>query len=256
MSTSVVTGDADVAAVAALFADRSRSRVLMALVDGRSLPASVLAAEAGVSPQAMSAHLAKLLAEGLITVERSGRHRFYALAGARVATAIEALAAIAPTRPVTSLREGTRAQRLRAARTCYDHLAGALGVAITQALADHGALIAIDGQAATERRALDRLSAPVREHPYALGPHAETVLNRLGVGLTALRDARRPLLSFCLDWTEQRHHLAGALGAALNDAYLDNGWIIRGQRSREIRLTGAGAAALRERLRLEIEPTA
>lgn len=102
----------------------------MALGDGRRLPASVLAAEAGVSAAAMSAHLNKLRAEHLITVEASGRHRFYSLSGPGVAETIEALAAIAPSQPVTSLRQGTRAQRLRTARTCYDHLAGALGVAV------------------------------------------------------------------------------------------------------------------------------
>ncbi|GAA5187759.1 metalloregulator ArsR/SmtB family transcription factor [Rugosimonospora acidiphila] len=252
-------GDADIARVAALFADRSRARVLMALADGRRLPASVLAAEAGVSAAAMSAHLNKLRAEHLITVERSGRHRYYALAGPKVAATLEALAAIAPAQPVTSLRQGTRAQRLREARTCYDHLAGALGVAVTQALIDRGALVATDGVADTSRRSGDALSAPLRAHPYRLGPAAAPVLAELGVDLPALlpaaSDARRPVLRFCLDWTEQRHHLAGGLGAALAVALFDAGWIARRGAPREVEVTAAGAAGIAGALGIHSEPT-
>jgi DNA-binding transcriptional ArsR family regulator len=240
-------GDADIARVAALFADGSRASVLMALADGRALPASVLAAEAGVSPAATSAHLKKLLAERLLTVERSGRHRYYALAGPQVAAALEALAAIAPTKPVTSLRQGTRAQRLRYARTCYDHLAGRLGVAVTAALVDRGALVATDGDRRTVRRPGDRLSAPLTSHPYRLGPHAGTVLAGLGVDLTAISGTpgtARPLLRFCLDWTEQRHHLAGRLGAAVATAFLDAGWVVSRPRTRDLRVTDTGVSAL------------
>jgi len=240
-------GDADIARVAALFADGSRASVLMALADGRALPASVLAAEAGVSPAATSAHLKKLRAERLVTVERSGRHRYYSLAGPQVAAALEALAAIAPTKPVTSLRQGTRAQRMRFARTCYDHLAGRLGVAVTEALVDKGALVATDGDR-TARRAGDRLSAPVASHPYRLGPAAGAVLAGLGVDLAALPGTGRPLLRFCLDWTEQRHHLAGRLGAAVATALLDAGWVARRPRTRDLRLTEAGAAAIADTL--------
>ncbi|HEY2674110.1 MAG TPA: helix-turn-helix transcriptional regulator [Rugosimonospora sp.] len=255
MSTGTATartpgGDADIARVAALFADRSRARVLMALGDGRRLPASVLAAEAGVSAAAMSAHLNKLRAEHLVTVEQSGRHRYYSLAGPKVAATLEALAAIAPAQPVTSLRQGTRAQRLRYARTCYDHLAGSLGVVVTQALIDKDVLVATDGTRDTARRPGDRLSAPVRHHPYRLGSAAGEVLGGLGVDLPALlpgtSGSTRPVLRFCLDWTEQRHHLAGALGAALTTALLDAGWIARRRGPREIEVTPAGAAGIEE----------
>ncbi|MFC4947818.1 ArsR/SmtB family transcription factor [Pseudonocardia sp. GCM10023141] len=133
-------GDADVAAIATLFADRSRARILMALADGRSLPAGVLAAEAGPSAPATSAHLAKVRTGGLIDVEPSGRHRYHRLSGAGVTAAIEALAALAPTEPVRSLRRHTGAAALRRARSCYDHLTGGLGVDLTAALPEHGAL--------------------------------------------------------------------------------------------------------------------
>lgn len=249
-------GDADVAPVASLFADTSRVRVLMALADGRALPASLLAAEAGLSPQGVSAHLAKLRAAGLVDVEKSGRNRYYRLSGPAVADVLEAMARLAPARPVRSLREGTRAQALRAARTCYDHLAGRLGTAVTAGLLDSGALATTDGDATTGRRTGDRLSAPLTDHPYELGPRAAVVFGSLGVDLPALRAdrSRRPLLRFCLDWTEQRHHLAGRLGAALTTALLDAGWLTRAHRpQRAVRLTDPGRAELSTRLGLDLD---
>jgi DNA-binding transcriptional ArsR family regulator len=121
-------GDADIAAVARLFADPARCAVLLALDDGRALPASVLAEEAGVSRSTASSHLTKLTEAGLLSVETHGRHRYYRLAGPQVGELIEQLVQLAPARPVRSLREGTKAARLRSARTCYDHFAGRLGV--------------------------------------------------------------------------------------------------------------------------------
>lgn len=250
-------GDADIARVAGMFADPSRARVLMALADGRSLPASVLAAEAGISAQAASAHLNKLLAQGLLSVERSGRHRYYSLAGPAVSAALESLATLAPVRPVTSLRQGTRASRLRRARMCYDHLAGALGVAVTEGLIRRRALVITDGRTDTARRPEDALSAPVACAPYLLGPDAEPTLRSLGVRLADVQQSpsRRPLLRFCVDWTEQRHHLSGALGAAVAAACLEAGWVTRRPGARDVTLTEPGAAALAATLDLEL-PTA
>ncbi|MBB5158243.1 ArsR/SmtB family transcription factor [Saccharopolyspora phatthalungensis] len=241
-----VQGDSDIAPVAALFAEPGRANVLQALADGRALPASVLAGEAGLSASAASAHLAKLRDGGLIEVERSGRHRYYRIADNRVAAVLEALAAIAPARPVRSLRQGTRAAAVREARSCYDHLAGRLGVAVTAALLDHGALAAADGIPDTRRRPGDGLSVQLSEHPYRLGPHAEPVFAALGVDLDAVRTgpSRRPLLRFCVDWSEQRHHLAGRLGAALLSALLDSGWLARKPQQRALKLTDTGADGL------------
>jgi DNA-binding transcriptional ArsR family regulator len=235
-------GDADIARTAALFADPARVRVLLALADGRALAASVLAAEARLSAPGVSAHLAKLRDAGLVVAEKSGRHRFYRLAGPDTAELMETLARFSPSQPVSSLREGTRAEALRTARTCYDHLAGRLGVAVTSALLDRGAL---SGAPDTRRRPGDRISAPLREHPYTLGPAAEAVFGELGVDLDAVAAGRRPLLKFCLDWSEQRHHLAGALGAAVATRFVDAGWVRRrGQAHRALRLTPEGARAL------------
>jgi DNA-binding transcriptional ArsR family regulator len=252
-------GDVDIAAVAGLFADHTRAQVLMALSDGRALPASVLAAEAGVTPQAASTQLARLQAAGLLAVEQSGRHRYYRLATGQVATVLEAMAQLAPMQPVRSLRQSTRAAALRSARTCYDHLAGRLGVRITQALIDTGALVPADGISDTRRRPGDQLSSPLPDHPYTLGPAATEVFARLGITAEQLTDAwqsRRPLLRFCLDWSEQRHHLAGGLGAHVLAALVDAGWITRTSGQRAVRLTPAGQEALRRWLGIDhLAPT-
>ena len=248
-------GDVDIAAVAALFADRTRARVLVALSDGRALPASVLAIEAGVSPQAASAQLSRLQAAGLLAVEQSGRHRYYRLATGQVSAILEALAQLAPAQPVRSLRQSTRAAALRSARACYDHLAGKLGVELTQALIDHRALTPTDGITDTRRRSGDRLSSQLAEHPWVLGPAAAEVFAGLGVPpdrLAVARPSRRPLLRFCLDWSEQRHHLAGQLGADVLAALLDAGWVTRAQGQRSVQLTPGGRQALSARLGLDL----
>jgi DNA-binding transcriptional ArsR family regulator len=241
------SGDADIAAVASLFADPTRARMLQALADGRSLPASMLAGEAGVSPQAASAQLHRLQAAGLIVGEKSGRHRYYRLASDQVADILEALAGAAPAEPIRSLRQHTRAAAMRRARTCYDHLAGRLGCDVTQALLDRGALARLDAVTTTTRRPVDRLSAPVPVHPYQVGDHAVAVFAALGVAADALRPAppgRRPLLRFCVDWSEQRHHLGGGLGATLLAAFDASGWITRRPADRAVTLTDTGSRAL------------
>lgn len=247
-------GDADISSVASLFADPIRARVLMALADGRSLPASVLAGEAGVTPQAASAQLLRLTRGGLIAGEKSGRHRYYRLASDQVASILEALASAAPTMPIRSLRQDTRAAALRRARTCYDHLAGRLGCDLTQALLDHGALQASDGCDTTRRRAHDPLSAPLPHHPYQLGAHADTVLERLGVNSDHLARPsanRRPLLRFCLDWSEQRHHLSGRLGATILTTLEEARWITRRHGDRAVTLTDHGRQQLSDTLDLD-----
>lgn len=250
--TTSTQGDIDIAAVASLFADRTRAKVLGALIDGRSLPATVLAAEAGVSAQAASSQLAHLVEAGLLEVERTGRNRYYRLATGHVAAVFEALAPLAPMQPVTSLRQATRANAIREARTCYDHLAGRLGVQITQALISTGALATTDGIPDNRRRAADLVSTQMPEHPYVLGPAAVEVFGDLNIPAQALADSRsrRPLLRFCMDWSEQCHHLAGRLGALLCTAFLDAEWITRAQVHRAIRLTDKGRRELHARLGL------
>ena len=238
-------GDADITIVAGLLSDPARARVLLALADGRALPASTLAAEAGVAPSTASEHLGKLCAAGMLAVEANGRHRYYRIADPRVMTAVEALAEISPRTPVRSLRQGTRANALRHARLCYDHVAGQLGVALMTALIETGALDGGDGARHPEAAPTDRLSAPGHDVGYKLTGRGAALVGDFGVDLAALRARRRPLIRYCLDWTEQRHHLAGGLGAALAGRLFELDWMRHAPpASRVVRLTDAGRAGL------------
>ena len=245
-------GDADIAAVAALIGDRTRSRVLLALGDGRALAASVLAGEAGVSASTISEHLAKLLDAGLLSVESHGRHRYYRLAGPQVARLLESLAQHAPPAPVTSLREGTRASAVRAGRYCYDHLGGRLGVGMMRALLDRGVLAGGDGRHNPARAVSDRLSAPGGDIDYRLTGAGEDWARAFGIDLEALRARRRPLIRYCTDWSEQQHHLAGGLGAAIAEQFVARGWIERARSGRAIRVTEVGREVLPQRLGITI----
>jgi DNA-binding transcriptional ArsR family regulator len=237
-------GDADIAAVGALIGDRARTRILAALGDGRALAASVLAVEAGVAASTASEHLSKLVDGGLLACERHGRHRYYRLAGADVARLLEAMARLAPPAPVTSLREGTRAHALRVARTCYDHLAGQVGTGLMAAMIDAGLIDGGDGVYHPRAARRDRLSAPGRDVDYVLTGRGGDVLAGLGVDLDRAAASRRPFVRYCIDWSEQRHHLAGALGAAVHDRLLGLGWIRRQPRGRAVWLTPEGARGL------------
>jgi DNA-binding transcriptional ArsR family regulator len=174
MRTEQLTqGDADIAPIAALIGDPARARVLTALTDGRALPASRLAAEAGVAPSTVSEHLARLLAAGLVTMRPEGRSRFYRLASPAVAEALEAISRISPPQPIRSLRQGSYARALREARTCYNHLAGRLGVGLLDGLLGQGLLSGGDGRHHPERAGADRLSAPGRDLSYRLTPRRD-----------------------------------------------------------------------------------
>jgi DNA-binding transcriptional ArsR family regulator len=240
-------GDADVARAAALLAEPARAKVLMALADGRALPASLLATEAGVSPQTVSSHLHKLLDGGLLEMEQSGRHRYYKLAGPEVAEAVEAVARISRPQPIRSLRQSTKAAALREARTCYDHLAGRLGVALLEGLVRRDALARTDGGEGAERRTDDPLAQQLPDGPYVLGSAATEVFGALGIDLSAL-PSRRRLLRFCVDWSEQRHHLAGGLGASFAQTLMDRDWVRRRPRQRAVDLTDSGRDALADLL--------
>ncbi len=238
-------GDADVGSVAALIGERARARVLMALLDGRALPASVLAAEAGVAASTASEHLAQLVDAGLLTVKRQGRGRYFRLAGPPVAEALEALARISAPEPIRSLRQGTRAYALRRARTCYNHLAGRLGVAIMSAMVDRDLLVGGDGRHRPDEAAADRLSAPGTDLTYRLTSNGRDTLSALGIDLAALRRST-PTIRYCVDWSEQRHHLAGTLGAALTRRLFDLDWIRHVNQRRAVVLTDAGRQGLNE----------
>jgi DNA-binding transcriptional ArsR family regulator len=235
----------EISEVAALLADPARCRVLLALNDGRALPASVLADEAGVTRATASSHLGKLTEAGLLRVEPQGRHRYYRLAGPQVGELLEKLMEIAPARPVRSLRESTRAGQLRTARTCYDHLAGRLGVEIMAGMIERRYLDGGDGRHHPELGGHDQVRGYGRDVDYALTPAGRRWLDEMGV---VIPERRRTLVRYCVDWSEQRHHLAGLLGRSILDRFLSAGWVRRRDRGRSVRVTPAGAAVLAERL--------
>ncbi|HWF15074.1 MAG TPA: helix-turn-helix domain-containing protein, partial [Acidimicrobiales bacterium] len=192
-------------------------------------------------PSTLSGHLARLVDGALITVETSGRHRYYRLGSPQVAEAVEALARIAPTQPVRSLRQATHVEAVRRARTCYDHLAGRLGVALCEALVAGGILkvdTAPDGPG-------DPVLGAGRSKRFALTAHGREVLSRLEVPLDP--PTRRPLVRYCVDWSEQRPHLSGWLGAALLNRFVDLGWVTRTDR-RVVRVNASGRSGLPEQL--------
>jgi DNA-binding transcriptional ArsR family regulator len=222
---SIAVMDVDVAATASAIGDPARVAMLDALLDGVPRSAGALAREAGVAPSTASHHLGRLVDAGLVTAAPDGRRRAFHLARPEVAHALEALALVSPPRAPRTLRRATRAEAERAARTCYDHLAGALGVALCDALLAGGAL-ARDGDDA-----------------YALGPAAANAFGAIGV--TPPAPTRRAYARPCLDWSERRPHLAGALGAAVAESLLARRWVTRVPRTRAVRVTDAGREGLR-----------
>ncbi|MEU8300666.1 winged helix-turn-helix domain-containing protein [Micromonospora sp. NPDC048909] len=213
------------AQLAALLADTTRARFCLALLDGRAWTAGELARTAGVAASTASEHLDQLVRGGLLVQERQGRHRYLRLADPSVAQLVEDLAGrVAGTPgPTRSLRAARANAALAYARTCYDHLAGRLGVLVHDALLDRG-LVDRTGGLALTRAGLD----------WCVD---------LGLPVPAPQTTRRPLLRDCLDWTERRPHLSGAFGAALCGRLLDLGWLARGD-GRVVRLTPDGAPAL------------
>ncbi len=228
-------GEPNVATAAARPVSPISAAMLAALVGVRALPAGELAAIAGMSPPAASAHLAKLTDGGLLTVEREGRHRYYRLAGPGVASALESLACLVgqPIRP--GAMRAPKARALRHARTCYDHLAGELGVAVAMALESRGLV------AATEGKRLDVTPAGTAWFAAVLG-----------IDTAGLKPGRHGIACRCLDWTERCHHLAGPLGTRLLQRCCDLGWLARTPRPRVVQLTGRGRDGLREQLGLRV----
>jgi DNA-binding transcriptional ArsR family regulator len=224
-----VSSSYPIAAVAELIGDPARAAFLVALADGRALPAGELARAAGVSAQSASGHLAKLVGGGLLSVRKEGRHRHFRMASPEVGHAVEALGAIA----TVPLRRGAQLPReamaLHNLRSCYDHLAGQVAVDLARALE------------------VSKILRASGEREYELGPHGPAWFARLGVDMGTLRASRRTFARACLDWTERRAHLAGALGAALFSRLLALGWVAPLPMTRALRITPRGARELEGR---------
>jgi len=214
----------DFAAVAGLLGHPARAAMIDALMSGEAVTAGELARIAGVGPSTASQHLARLVDGGLVTVEVWGRQRRHRLAGPEVAEALEALARICPPTPVRSLSHASRRDALGHARTCYDHLAGTIGVGLADALVAQAWLVSAG-------------------ESYELSPAGEAGLNAAGVDVAGARAGRRAFARACLDWTERRPHVAGALGAAIATTALSSGWVHR-RAGRTLGVTDTGYEVL------------
>jgi DNA-binding transcriptional ArsR family regulator len=229
-----MASNATFARVAALAGDPARAGMLHALMDGRALTASELAGVAGITAQTASSHLARMTEAGLLTVEKQGRHRYHRLASPDVAHMMETIMQVASALEPSKRRltVGPRDAALRAARTCYDHLAGRLGVALADAMVAGGyAELGSDGGIVTDT---------------GIG-----FLGRIGIDVDALLAGRgkrtaRVLCRPCLDWSERRPHLAGAVGAALCAHSLDRKWVRRLSDTRAVEITPKGWRVFRE----------
>jgi DNA-binding transcriptional ArsR family regulator len=215
-----------VAEIGALIGDVGRANMLHALMSGRALTAGELAWIASVSAPTASQHLARLTEAQLITVEKQGRHRYYRLSSSAVARMLEGISAVVATQGPARYRPASRVDdALKLARLCYDHLAGSLGVALADALAERGYLqFSEDGGVVTQA--------------------GRRFFRDFGVDLAALESRRRCFCRLCLDWSERRHHLAGSLGAAIASRCFDLAWIERGKLDRSIVITAKGRQGL------------
>ncbi|HTA37826.1 MAG TPA: helix-turn-helix transcriptional regulator [Candidatus Acidoferrales bacterium] len=220
-SRSLRSADPGLSYVAALIGEPARAAMLCALLDEGERPAGELALLGAVAANAASAHLAKLVAGGLIVARTQGRQRLFRLSGPNVARALEGLLAIAPPPKIVALSQSRTVGDLRAARSCYDHLAGQLGVAVTDALVERAVLVP-------------------EMQTYRLTPRGAGFFASLDIDVEPLRSERRHFARQCLDWSERRPHLAGALGCALRGAFLQRGWVTRRPAGRVLRVTPAG----------------
>ncbi|MGD9785501.1 MAG: ArsR/SmtB family transcription factor [Hyphomicrobiaceae bacterium] len=225
--------------IAAMLAEPPRSMMMLALMDRRALTASELARVGGVTPQTASGHLARLLEAGLIAVAAQGRHRYFQIASADVGRMIEGILQVAAQAPVPCKRTGPAEAALRRARTCYDHIAGRLGVTLAEALVERGRLV------------MDTDGARLTSEGWAFLEHVGLALpseERVG-GRAKAR--RRVLCRPCLDWSERRPHLAGAVGAALLDTALKQTWVRREEGTRALAITQKGMIVFRREFGIE-----
>ena len=217
----------DIALIGALIGDPARANMLTTLMTGKALTASELAAEAGITAQTASSHLSKLETAGLLSQRKQGRHRYFALADDEVGNLLEAMMGLAAKRGHMRARTGPRDPALRKARVCYNHLAGDYGVRMFDSMVARDLLME-DGE------------------EISLTEAGEAFVGELGISLPDLTNTRRPLCRSCLDWSERRSHLAGALGTGLLDRFYDLGWAHRIEDSRVVSFTGEGERRFRE----------
>jgi DNA-binding transcriptional ArsR family regulator len=219
-----------VAEIAALVGNPARANIMMALANGRALTATELAYVAGVSAQTTSGHLAKLREANLLSLTKQGRHSYFRLSSPKIARMIESIMVVAADGPQRYRPRWNGDEALRTARTCYDHIAGRLGVALTDALTHRKHVVLTEDGGMVTRA-------------------GERFLTNFGITLDDAKEGRRTFCRPCLDWSERRPHLAGALGAALADRCFDLGWIARNRDSRALKISGKGEGVCSRRRR-------
>jgi len=217
----------DLARIAATVGDARRIKMLALLMEGRALTAKELALGAGVEPGTATAHLKRLLEDGLLESTAQGRHKYFRFASEHVAQLVESLLRVAPPRKAAAAARPE--EPIRAARFCYDHLAGGLGTGLLAMMLRKGWLCA----------------APIDPRQLELTPRGEKALSQLGLDLQAARERRRQFACRCLDWSERQDHLGGALGAAIAEHFRAARWIERQKHSRVVRITPLGGDELR-----------
>jgi DNA-binding transcriptional ArsR family regulator len=226
-----------VAEIGAIVGDPARANMLEALMDRRALTAKELAMRAGISPQTASGHLSKMITAGLITMEQHGRHHYHSLASAEIARMLEGMQQVASTQNMKhagrTIHTGPRDAAIRLARGCYDHMAGHLAVSISEAMVQQGQIeFEGDGGKVTEA--------------------GKIFLENFGIDLAVAAHARRVFCRPCLDWSERRFHLAGAVGAALLQQSLDLKWLKRQESTRALTITRAGQEGFRKAFGIEL----
>ncbi|TEA45667.1 transcriptional regulator [Bacillus sp. BH2] len=223
----------NVAEVAFLLGEKSRAAILISLMDGRLHTASELAYMAAIKPQTASFHLSKLIESNLVNVDKQGRHRYYQLANEEVARILESFLAISPPPEVRSLKQSSQVKLLREARTCYDHLAGKLGVGLTESMLNTGYL-------------------EKEERNFVVTPKGEQFFTDFGIDLGQLKRKRRSFSHACIDWSERHHHLAGALGNELMKRFLDLSWIVQVPSVRAVKVTDKGKVGFKQYFNINI----
>jgi DNA-binding transcriptional ArsR family regulator len=219
--------------IASLIGEKSRATMLWNLLDGRAYTATELAIAADVSFQSASNHLSQLLNAGLLKSEKQGRHKYYRFASDRVAQAIENIAGLMPVSPFSKSIEHFNATGIKYARTCYDHLAGKMGVQLTHSLLKNKWLIAY-----TDR--------------FEISKTGNKQFENAGIDIVATQKQNRKFAYPCLDWSERNHHLGGALGAALLQSMIQNEWVRKINHSREILITGKGKIEIYKRFKINL----
>lgn len=216
--------------IATLIGEKGRSLMLWSLLDGKAYTATELSAFANISRQSVSNHLSKLIEANLVIAEKQGRHRYFRLANEKVAQVIESMASLIPNQKI-EIKKSAETQKLAFARTCYDHLAGRISIELAKSL-------------------LGKKIIVMRGTDFEVTDFGRIWFEELGIDIVTLKNKKRSFAHKCMDWTERKHHIAGALGAAILEKFLENDWIRKKTNTRGIVVTTLGELKLFDELKI------